>query len=172
MQNALNLAQILARSRIVRAAILLIAAYWVAAFFVPSTYLIQVLNYVLISVAVAVSIAYLPDVYQAIRMDRVDRVAQLSLGIALSWTAVIINRSWVGLIRIADADWMRASPMIGFYVFLSILAGVLHITAPGAIDGQIPKRNRITLGLAVAAGILAALLVIGLGLGETFPDPG
>lgn len=169
MPNALEILLILGRSRIVRTALILVAAYWMAAFFVPAVYLIQVLNYVLIAIAVAVSIAYLPEVWDAVRMDRIDRVAQLSLGIALSWTAVIINRSWVGLIRITDADWMRSSPMIGFYVFLSVLAGVLHITAPGAIGGVIPKRNRIILGLAIGTGVLAAWLVLGLGMGETFP---
>lgn len=164
--------EILARSRIVRVAFVLVAAYWGAAFFVPPTLLIQTLNYVLIAVAVAVTFAYLPDVLHAVQMDRVDRVAQLTLGIALSWTAVIINRSWVGLIRINDADWMRASPVIGFYVFLSILAGVLHITAPGAIDGTVPRKNWVTIGVAIAIGVLAAWLVIGFGLGETFPDSG
>jgi hypothetical protein len=177
MQTTNHLAQllvVLARSRIVRTAILLVAGYWMAALLLPSIILIQALNYVLISVALAVSIAYLPDVLHAIRMDRVDRVAQLSLGIALSWMAVLINRSWVGVIRVTDAEWMRTSPVIGFYVFLSVLAGVLHITAPGAVDGVIPKRNQIILGVAIGVGLLVAWVVIWLGLGEEFilPNPG
>ncbi len=161
-----------ARSRVVKAAIALSAGYWLAAFLLPSILLIQVLNYVLIAIAIAVSVAYLPNVYEALKMDRIDRVAQLSLGISLSWLAVLINRSWVGVIRITDADWMRTSPMIGFYVFLSVLAGVLHITAPGAIDGIIPKRNQIILGAAIGVGVLVAWIVIGFGLGEKFPNPG
>ena len=165
----MELIRALVRSRIVRTALALVAAYWMAAFFMPAVLLIQTLNYVLIAVAFAVTVAYLPDVLYAIRMDRIDRVAQLSLGIALSWTAVIINRSWVAAIRIADTEWMRTSPVIGFYIFLSVLAGVLHITAPGAIDGDIPRRNQIILGLAIGLGVLIAWLVIGLGIGETFP---
>lgn len=168
----LNIAKILARSRIVRTALLLVTAYWAVALFLPPTIVIQVLNYVLIAVAVAVTLAYMPDVLDALKMDRVDRVAQLTLGIALSWLAVVINRSWVGVIRISDADWMRTSPMIGFYVFLSILAGVLHITAPGAINGQVPRKNWIRIGFAISIGVLASWLVIGLGIGETFPNPG
>lgn len=169
LTKVLNVLETLAHSRIVRTAVLVCAVYWAVAALVPSIVLIQVLNYVLIAISVAVTVAYIPDVYDAIRMDRVDRVAQLSLGIALSWTAVFINRSWVGVIRLSDQDWMRVSPVIGFYVLLSVLAGILHITAPGAIDGAIPRRNQVILGLAIGSGVLVAWLVLGLGLGETFP---
>jgi hypothetical protein len=46
-------------------------------------------------------------------------------------------------------DWGDRS-VVAFYAYLSILAGVLHITSPGAVDGHIPQCNWTTVGIAVS----------------------
>ena len=152
----------LIRSRLTRTAVVLVAAYWIAAFFVPAPLVIVGFSYILIAIAVAVTVAYLPSVVQALAEDRLDRVAQLTIGIVLSWMAIIMARGWGNAIRILDQDWMRNSPIVGFYLFISILAGVLHITAPGVINGKVPQRNWIILGCAIGAGSLVAGVLIGM----------
>lgn len=156
------------KSRVVWTALALVAAYWIAAFFVKSTILIPALNFVLIAVAIAVMFAYAPSILDALRRNNIDRVTQLTIGIVLAWIAAIMLRSWAAAIRITDYDWMRDSPFVGFCIYLTILAGVLHLTPPGAIDGRIPRRNWVILGIAVGAGLLAAGILLVLRIEDLF----
>lgn len=154
--------------------------FWAAAFFIPSEILIQGLNCVLIALAAGVAATYWPTVYQGIKTGQMPRYTHLAIGIFFGWIAMDMTRVWAGLIRIYDLDWMRDSRFVAFYIFTSIMAGVFHISAPGAINGTIPTKNWIHIGIAVMVGVLigiiATFLVTGfniaaqndVGLGFTF----
>lgn len=123
--------------------------------------LTEALQAVRIAIGVAVAVAYGTACLDALLGPRLDRVHQLALGIALAWTAAVLAGSWSLLWRLAgEPAWMLGSALEGFLVWLQILGGSLHLTAPGAIDGRVPKRNWIMLGLAAGGGAgLGALLV-------------
>lgn len=56
----------LARSRIWWTGTGLLAAYWIVAAYLPAVYLIPLLNFVLIGIALAVTISYAPSVLDAV----------------------------------------------------------------------------------------------------------
>lgn len=158
-------AKIIVLSPITHHALALIALFWLAAYFIPAYILIQIMNYVVIAVAVAVIIAFMPSVMVALKRGYpIDRVAQLTIGITLAWTASTMIRMWSAGSRILELEWMRNSPVVAFCLFLSACAGVLHLTAPGAIDGHIPSKNWVIVGIAVGCGCLIAGIFIGMNL--------
>lgn len=143
-----------ASSRTVKIAAALFAAYFAVAAFVPFKPLIEILNWGLIGVAGAVTIAYAPVAWRALAAERIDQVQQLTLGICLTWIAAIMMRLWAVAWRATGSpDWMLNSKVVGFFVYAAILGGVLHLTAPGAVDGRVPRRNWVTLGVAIGAAL-------------------
>jgi len=165
IKHAAHSAKIIVLSPISHHAAALIVAFWIAAYFVPSYILIQIMNYIVIAVAVAVIISFMPSVLVALKRGYpIDRVAQLTIGITLAWVASTMIRLWSAGGRILELEWMRNSPVIAFCLFLSACAGILHLTAPGAIDGHIPSKNWVIVGVAVGAGCLIAGILIGMNL--------
>jgi hypothetical protein len=51
-------------------------------------------------------------------------------------------------------------PFVAFLVWATFMGGVMHMTAKGALDGEIPRENWIRLGLVIALGVMTGLLVI------------
>lgn len=150
------------RNKTIWVALGLSAIYWLMAFIVPIDVTLETLNWVLVATAVVVTIAYAPTALDALIASRPDRVQQLVLGIICAWVATIALRVWVGIWRFLDTpEWMVQSRMIGFFIYLSILGGVLHITAPGSVDGIVPKRNWMMLASAILSGGLVAGFMIG-----------
>jgi len=131
------------------------ALYWIIAPHFPSSAVLEITNGVLSVVGIAVFVSYSPGIITRMaQTDKVDRVLQLSMGIALSWSVTSILRLW-GLMwrKTGQPEWMQTNYLTGYFAFLIICAGVLHITAPGAIDGVVPKRNWIIVGIALGCGI-------------------
>ncbi|WP_232631553.1 hypothetical protein [Methylobacterium sp. Leaf118] len=52
-------------------------------------------------------------------------------------------------------------------MLLSMMAAVLHVAATGSIDGEVPRRSRIALGLCVGGAVLVVGAVV-----ATRPDIG
>jgi len=46
---------------------------------------------------------------------------------------------------------------------LSFMGGVLHLTAPGAVDGYVPRRNWIVLGITMGVAAFVVVVVFALG---------
>lgn len=149
------------RNRVLLTALALFGAYWIAARFVHVHYLIEALRILQVSVAVAVVISYMGPALDAVRSERVNLVQQLSLGISLGFLSLALTGGWFTLWRLAgQPQWMPNSDINGFFIWLSILAGALHLTAPGAIDGRIPPRNWVWLGAAVGGAVLLFLIFL------------
>ena len=88
------------------------------------------------------------------------RYTHLALGIFLGWFAIVMNRTWVGLIRMYPLEMeMRQSYFIAFYVWTAIVAAFFHLTAPGAIDGRVPTSNWIKIGFAMMFGVILGAAV-------------
>ncbi len=135
----------------------------------PAPDLIKYLSWVLAVTAFMVFVTYLGAVWTGLTTNGpMPRYTHLALGIALGWLSIVMNRTWVGMIRAYPLEmWMRDSYFIAFYVWTSIMAGVFHMTAPGAIDGVVPQENWIKIGISVTIGILlgvvATIIVTSIG---------
>lgn len=145
----------LLRSPVIRTASILMAAFAIAAFFVPTPDLIGTLNWVLIFISLMVPVVYLPQIKRAVLSKNVDHVAHLALGIGLSWVAVFMTRTLVETVNATDQTWLRQSIFVAIYVYLHILSGVLHITAPAAVQ---PERSTRNLPLIFAAMFIAGVV--------------
>jgi hypothetical protein len=147
---------------IILMASILFALYLVLASFIPPSPLLEHIRLLQMSTAIAVVIAYSPFAFSALRESRrPDRVQQLSMGILLGFLSIMLGGLWSYVWRTSGKPaWMYDSDVQGFIIWISILAAALHITAPGAIDGQIPKRNFIMLGCAVGIGVFLAGLTV------------
>lgn len=138
----------------------------------PAPFLIKWESFILAAIAFVVAITYLGSVIDGLRTQgRMPRYTHLALGIFLGWLSIVMNRTWVGVLRFYPLEtWMRDSYFIAFYVYTTIMAGVFHLTAPGAIDGVVPKENWVKIGVTLTLGILlgiaCAFFLIALGVAE------
>lgn len=133
----------------------------------PPRMLIQLGNYTLIWVAAAATIAYFAGFTAAVFSRRPGSLDFLTVGVVLGWLSVFMNRQWAqGLRTFPDAEWMRTSWFIAFYILIAVVAGGFHLLAGGSVDGRIPKRNLIWLGLVVGGGFATTAIIISLGWGE------
>ena len=148
------------RWRVGWSALIFVIGYCVLAWLVPQKPLMQFLNILVLSISVAVVATYAPAWVQTLRKENLDGPDALSLGIGCTWTAEIGQRIWSIIWRGLDKpDWMTTSPILPFFLALTVLGGVQHITAPGAVNGVVPKRGWSILGVSLGVATLLALLV-------------
>ena len=147
-------------SRTVQLFLVATIGYWIIGMVLtPDTSNLEFENVIRASLAAAVAIAYLPVCFEAVMARSPDRVQQLSLGIVLSWASTLMVSVWYTAYRYSGRPvWMMDANVYGYMVYLQILGGVLHITAPGAAGKGIPRRNWIILG--VSTGIALFLVLI------------
>lgn len=149
------------RSRTLWAALLLFSLYWAVARLVPNGPLMEGLHAVRVAICAVVVAAYAPVCLEALARNRIGRVEQLSLGIVIGWGATLLSGLWSLLWRLAGQPaWMVNSDLNGFFIWAAILGAVLHVTAPGAVDGTVPRRTWTLTGLAFGAGALLAALIL------------
>ena len=150
-------------SRTLWCAAALFALYWLAAGLIPNAPLMEGLHAIRISICLVVVVAYAPVCLDSLARERIGRVEQLSLGIVIGWGATLLSGIWSLLWRLAGQPaWMVNSDLNGFFIWVTILGAVLHVTAPGAVDGTVPRRTWILTGCAFGIGALGAagLLVL------------
>lgn len=162
----------LVKSRTVLIATVLIIAYWPVALLYSGPGMFELLNGVLLGIATAVIIAYTPEAIRAAVKPSPDSTDQLIMGIVLTWFATLLYRGW-GIWSRATGfpEWMRYSPIAGFLLYLFILGGILHITAPNSLNDRVPTLAWIRVGLAIGFGAFAAGLVVGLRAAGPFAGP-
>lgn len=152
------------RWRVGYSAVLCLAVFWGVALLLPQRAMMQILNICTLSVSVAVVTTYMPVWIRTLCKERLDGPEALSLGIGCTWASEIGQRVWSIAWRGLDQPlWMTQSPLLPLLVYLTLIGGVQHITAPGVINGVIPTRNWIALGLSAGVATLLTLLLVRYG---------
>lgn len=137
------------------------ALYWIASWATPDSSNLEFEHIVRTSAALAVVLGYSSIFFEALLAKRPDRVQQLSTGIVLSWGSTVMMSVWSLLYRYGGRPpWMLEANIYGYFVFMQLLGAVLHITAPGAAGGGIPKKNWVSLGVAVGLASFIALVTL------------
>ncbi len=135
-----------------------LAAYAAVAWATYAPGLILVLNGVACSAAAGVCVAYLPVFVEAMRASHPSRGHFLGAGIFLVSLSILGIRviSFVardlGWPDVYNTDWMTLPLSIG------ILGALLHLWAPEAIAGRIPRRRWVGSGITVSVGLLLAFV--------------
>lgn len=124
----------------------------------------QVLSYTLLTVSVAVNVVYVPHAgYILANKQPITHTDRLIVGIGLSWLAVTIASLWATASYLTGFGWMRTHPIIGFYIFLYILGGALHITSLRTADivsNRVERQAWRLLVLAIASGTAAGIATV------------
>ncbi|KNY20873.1 hypothetical protein [Methylobacterium sp. ARG-1] len=154
------------RSRTLWVGLVLMFGFWAVVPWVPIKPQNEFLRIGRTLVAIAVFISLLPGIVKALRTPWPSYSGQLILGIVLSWFGVAGSAGWV-LIWASGGQpqWMLDSNINGWFLWLQILGGTLHLTAKHSVEDDIPRPNWIRLGIAVAIGVL-----VGIGFMASAPD--
>lgn len=125
---------------IVVPAIIILTTYWLVAWGLSGAIMSEVVNGMLFGVSIMVTWAYGPGAITSLRAKELNRVEHLMLGIALAWAATGLSRLWVlMLINLGRPEWMIGNHTLPFIYFLIVLAGILHLTAPGTVPDAAGK---------------------------------
>lgn len=138
------------------------ALYIGASWLVPTPVLIELLNGLFLGLAFSVSVVFAPLLWRAIKVKRFDRVAQLTVGIILTWISLALSRlaSVVGVI-VDRPGSMVGSHIVGLAAYLAVLGGILHITAPGMFEDRLQyNRGILVFAFVVGLGIAAATIFL------------
>ncbi|NEU14705.1 hypothetical protein G3T14_21740 [Methylobacterium sp. BTF04] len=144
------------RGAIYLAVIGLFAVYQVVNAFVANADMILAVRIIACAIYAAVLYVYAPDAWTAASNRDPERGDFLIVGIWLSFAGHLGQGLYAIAYRLAEAPaWLLNAEVIAPITIVSAIAGVLHVSAPGAFKGTVPRRNRYALALALALGVLA-----------------
>lgn len=79
----------------------------------------------------------------------------------IGWVATFCQAAFVIVFRLSGNPWWFANSDLNLlWIPMSILSSVMHVIAPGPIRGEVPRRNRISLGIGTFAGVFLACSVM------------
>lgn len=113
------------------------------------------LDSVAVSVGVGVVWAYAPGWWHWLKAHRTTAGHLLVLGVGLTWVALVGRLGWLWAWRLLGRpDQFFDHWFVALLLYFVIVGGALHLVANRAIDDQIPVAGWITLGVAVAIGVI------------------
>lgn len=142
-------------------AVALVAAHLL----MPPSWIIMGLYLILVMVAAGLSVGYFEGVWDAITSRRPDMASLYTVGAFLPWAALFMLCVTAVVIRAGQGAWLRSTPVISIYLTVFIVAGVLQMASPGALNGRVPRANWIKVGMVIGGGVLAAIFLIVFGIG-------
>lgn len=166
---------ILLRAHMAWTVVIAVMILIVAAHFISRAVLLQVMNTVTLPISIAIIIIYAPAWLLTLRKRgwSLDGAEALSLGVGCCWLAAAGMRLYSLIWNAFDAPaWLNDGYILPALLWLNVIGGTLHITAPGAIRGELPTRNLIYLGCAVGSAVLLGLVLMWVGFFEFKVAPG
>lgn len=141
--------------------LLLFVAYQCINVFVPNADLILATRTLAAGFYATVLYVYGADAWKALTAPNPKRTDFLIVGIWISFASHMMQSLYSILYRLSPSQWLLNSEIVSPIVLLGVVAAILHVSAPGAVDGTVPRRNRVALGVGVgAATVIVALLLI------------
>jgi hypothetical protein len=152
----------LVRSRHFYIAAVLCSIFWVVATHTDNHIVLLMSNSLLLAGSAAVSVAYIPVFWKAVRLNKATSIQHLALGIAYAWTFSCIWRLWSLLWFTSGQEaWMVNNDIVAFLQAGIFLGACYHLTSPGAIAKDMPSLRFIVLGGVVGTAIfLTAVLAL------------
>lgn len=148
--------------------LLLFTGYQIVNVFVPNADMIVATRILAAAFYSVVVYAYAGDAWAAVRRPVPTKADFLIVGIWLSFLSHLAQTVYAAIYRLADApQWLLNAEIVPLIVLFSMMAAVLHVAATGSIDGKVPRRSRIALGICVGAAVLVVGAVV-----ATRPDIG
>jgi len=149
------------KKQIVFATIVLVGTVFMLNFFVPNADLILAERIFQASVAATVVVVYWPDARAAWKSESPERGDYLIVGVTLGWCATLCQAMFSVVFRLAGMPlWFTNIDANSLWILMSAISGILHIVAPGAVDGIVPRRNRIVLGVGIGIAVMGICVVM------------
>ncbi len=156
----------LRHGRLLRFLALCAAGYLLVAALTDSPFLILMLNGLVASATAGVCVAYSPVLVAALPARAPTKGDYLGSGIFLVALSMLAQRlvSFIGRDGgwpdIFNSDWETAIMTVG-------LVGVLlHLWAPNAVEGRVPRARWVSTGFIVAAGFFVTFMVWNASVGS------
>lgn len=141
--------------------IVLALGYGVINAFVPNSDMNIAIGVLQASAATMVVYIYGRDAWIAMRASHPKRTDFLIVGIVLAWLSTDGQAVLAVMFRLAGMpQWFVNSEIYAPIRLLSVVAAVLHVSAPGAVDGTVPRRNRIAMGIGLGGAVLLVLVLL------------
>lgn len=135
--------------------------FMISALFVSPRIFLENLRLVQAALSIAVAVAYIPFAWRVFVSPDAEGQQQLAMGIALTFMGSAINGLWMLGWRLAGKPiWMLDSDIQAFSVYLICIGASMHLTAPGTIRNEVPRRNWIILGCCIGAGAALAVALL------------
>ena len=126
----------------------------------PNKLLNDMFNAISIAVWTAVLVSYLPIVLKAMRKPWPTVGERLAAGICAGGVAILISSSVQIYALNFDGQWIYTTAVIPVIRYFVPVAGISHEMAARAIEGRVPTRAMIRLGVTVGCSVLAALALV------------
>lgn len=141
-------------------------AFWTTAYFTPFTPVYVVVNVIFLALSISVSLSYFAGFLEALIAGELREGEQLVMGIWLAWFGDSLLRIWAMTQRgLGYPDWMVGSDIVSFLIFIKLMGATLHMAAPGAVEGEVPRTIWIRLGIAFTLGAAFAALILATSMG-------
>lgn len=158
----------LIRGRLWFSFLVLFVGYNIVNVFVQNPDMIIACRIIQASTSVVVLYVYFEDAWVGFKKAVPAREDYLIVGIWLAWLATFLQAMFSVMWRLAGGpDWLTNAEINAPFIILSVLGGMLHVSAPGALDGVVPRKNRVAMGMAFGVS-----LAIVTGLFATRPNIG
>ena len=129
-------------------------------FLVPNYTVIQVLRALQACVWLAVFIAFGGSALESFSRTYPTPVDYVAVGITLTSAGISLGGFWFLAWHLSGRpQWMVNSDPAAFILLLVIAGGCMCVTAPGAVDGAIPRKSWIRTGIAFGLGMFAGTLL-------------
>lgn len=147
-------------SGLANAAIVALILYIVLLLALPTRVFVELLNGIFLGMVGAVTVVFFPLFWRSVRQKKFDRVAQLTIGIILTWFSLILSRSLNVLGKITgETVALASSPLVTLAAYLAIVGGVLHITAPGMMDDRLKYNKGLLAGALIVGAVIACFTI-------------
>lgn len=133
----------------------------------PLEVFFEVLNALIVALSAGVAVGFARAAYSVSKVppNEFQPGDVLVVGIFLVWSGILITFCYQWAYRLTDDPWYLTNSMGALGRWLIVIGGCFHLAASGAIDNRIPRRAYMRVGMAVAAALFVALIMISLGVG-------
>ena len=133
--------------------------FFAVAWWTDAPDLIAVLNPVTIALSVAVCVAFLPSVIDAIwGVEPFNSAAFMILGVFWGWYGNALRQAWSMIWRALGApQWLTNTDFTSYVLFILSYGAVCHLLAPGAIGETVPRHSAVKVGLWVGVGVFVSM---------------
>lgn len=121
----------------------------------------RLMNGLTVAVAIAVLIVYSNVISKALRHAVPDRVEVLTLGIATTFSAILVTRIWF-TVNVTERELpVYTDKWLVFGLAMLCVGGFMHISATGKLNAALPTAKLRVLLLAAVAASLAFGFYVG-----------